>query len=96
MRRRYVITYDISNPKRLRQTFKVMRRNGEHLQLSVFECLLNDVERIRLQDDLRSVIHEKEDQVLFFDLGPTESEEAPAVDALGRPYRPSTMQPLIV
>ena len=41
MRHNYVVTYDISDPKRLRKVYKMMLGYGEHLQLSVFQCELN-------------------------------------------------------
>ncbi len=96
MRRRYVVTYDIGDPKRLRRTFKALRDNGDHLQLSVFECLLTKVERIRLEDRLKGIIDAAEDQVLFVDLGPAEDDRPPGITTLGRPYEPQTMKPVIV
>lgn len=96
MRRRYVVTYDISDPKRLRETFKVIRNFGDHLQLSVFECLLSDMERTRLEDALREVIKATEDQVLLFDLGLAETEKPAEVRYLGRPYRPRIVGAIVV
>lgn len=84
MRTVYLVTYDISDPARLRQVFKLMRRRGEHLQLSVFRCHLSKRERIRLEADLAEVIHHREDQVLFVDLGPEDGRGDDVVKALGR------------
>ncbi len=96
MRRRYIITYDVSHPKRLRRTFKVLRTWGDHLQLSVFECLITEAERVQLEDQLKEVIHHREDQVLFFDLGKAESDSPLPVHHLGRPYHPKEIRPVIV
>ena len=41
MRNSYIVSYDISDPKRLRQVFQTMRGWGDHLQYSVFECDLD-------------------------------------------------------
>ncbi len=41
MRRRYLITYDISDDKRRARVFKSLRNRGDHLQFSVFLCELN-------------------------------------------------------
>jgi CRISPR-associated protein Cas2 len=48
MRLLYVVTYDISDKKRLRKVFRLMRGYGDHLQLSVFRCELSGVERFEL------------------------------------------------
>lgn len=96
MRRRYIVTYDICDPKRLRETYKILRNYGDHLQLSVFECLLNDMERTRLEDALREAIHANEDQVLLFDLGLAETERPAEVRFLGRPYRPRVVGAIVV
>lgn len=96
MRRRYVVTYDVRDPKRLRRTFKVMRNYGDHLQLSVFECLLTRSERILLEEELKKVIHEREDQVLFLDLGSAEGDELPRVTALGARYQPKTVRAVVL
>lgn len=85
----YIITYDISDPKRLQRVFKTMRNYGDHLQLSVFACQLSDKDLLVLKDRLREIIHREEDQVLFIRLGPAPSQrEEPAIEALGRPYAP--------
>ncbi len=97
MHRRYVVTYDICDPKRLRRVFQVLRGFGDHLQLSVFECQLNTVELIELKDALRSEIQAHEDQVLFIDLGAVHREQLiTAVTCLGRPYGPRSEGPVIV
>ncbi|MER3487192.1 MAG: CRISPR-associated endonuclease Cas2 [Chloroflexota bacterium] len=85
----YIVTYDISDPKRLQRVFKTMRNYGDHLQLSVFECQLSGADLAILREKLRELIHPDEDQVLFIRLGPVESHrDEPAIEALGRPYAP--------
>jgi CRISPR-associated endonuclease Cas2 len=37
MRRNFIVTYDICDPKRLRKVFKLCKGYGIHLQYSVFE-----------------------------------------------------------
>lgn len=87
MRRDFIVTYDISDPKRLRSTFKLMKGFGEHLQFSVFRCALSKMERQRLIEKLNDVIHHREDQVLIIELGPI-PERRPRIRPLGRTYRP--------
>jgi CRISPR-associated protein Cas2 len=86
MRTSYLVSYDISNDKRLRQVFKLMRGYGDHLQYSVFECQLTQTDLIRLRAELYAVIHRDEDQVLFVNLGPSEGRGDRVITALGRPY----------
>ena len=57
MRHRYVVTYDVSNPKRLRRVFKIMRGFGDAIQLSVFRCDLSRTEKIMLIEKLKDSIH---------------------------------------
>ena len=86
MRTSYLVAYDISNDKRLRQVFKIMRGFGDHLQYSVFECQLTPSDLLRLRADLILTINRAEDQVLFVNLGPSEGRGDRVITALGRPY----------
>ncbi len=86
MRQTYLVTYDISDPRRLRQVFQTMRGYGDHLQLSVFRCDLSLRERIELRAKLREVMHMEEDQVLFVDLGPSDGRAMTSIESLGRAY----------
>jgi CRISPR-associated protein Cas2 len=86
MRNSYLVCYDISDDKRLRRVFKIMRGWGDHLQFSVFECQLTRMDLARLKAELAEVIHHTEDQVLFVDLGPAEGRGDRVITALGKPY----------
>ena len=87
MRQTYVVTYDISEPKRLRKVFKVMKGYGDHIQLSVFRCELTHRTLVELRSRLGAIIHCNEDQVLFVDVGPEEGRGDTSISALGRPYK---------
>lgn len=84
MRRCYLVTYDIRDPKRWRQVFKTMKGFGEHWQYSVFFCVLKDVDRVRMQRDLEEAMNLKEDDALILDLGPDESTAREAATFLGQ------------
>lgn len=86
MRQTYIVSYDICDPRRLRQVFKVLRGWGDHLQLSVFQCELDPRELVELRTALRAIIHNEEDQVLFVDVGPVEGRGSKSIEAVGRPY----------
>lgn len=86
MRKSFLVCYDICDDKRLRKVFTVMRGYGDHLQYSVFECQLTAADLVRLRTELSVIIHHREDQVLFVDLGPAEGRGDRVITALGRPY----------
>ena len=86
MRNSYIVSYDISDPKRLRRVFKTLRNWGDHLQYSVFECQLNRTDLVRLRAQLTEIIHHDDDQVLFVDLGPSEGRGDRVISAVGKPY----------
>jgi CRISPR-associated protein Cas2 len=84
VRKLLIVTYDISNPKRLRKVFKAMKGFGQHLQLSVFRCDLTDMERFEMIAALQDLIHHDEDQILLIELGPSDGRTH-RVDSIGRP-----------
>jgi CRISPR-associated protein Cas2 len=84
VRRLYIVAYDISDPKRLRRVFRVLKGYGEHLQLSVFRCDLTRAQRLQIAAKLRETIEPSEDQVMFVDLGPT-AGRSHSIDFVGRP-----------
>ncbi len=85
----YLVTYDIADPKRLRQVFKAMKNFGDHLQLSVFLCELNARERVQMEAALSRIIHNRQDQVLIVNLGPARSETLDKIQSLGQAYVPA-------
>ena len=86
MRHSFIVTYDVSDPKRLRKTHKLLLGYGDHIQLSVFRCELNHRELVELRSKLSEIINASEDQVLLANLGPVASRARDAVSSLGRPY----------
>jgi CRISPR-associated protein Cas2 len=96
MRQTFIVSYDISDPKRLRRVFKLMRGYGDHLQLSVFQCELTRSEEIELASRLAEIIHHGEDQVLFVDVGPSEGRGRSSIRSLGRPYTHPESSALVI
>jgi len=88
VRKRYLIAYDISDDKRRTSIFKTLMGNGDHVQFSVFICLLNAVELERLKGRLRDGVNVRQDQVVILDLGPADSELASRLECIGRSYSP--------
>ena len=84
MRQRYIVTYDVSDPKRLRRVFKILKGYGEHLQLSVFRCDLTRMALVQMKGALGEAINAAEDQVLIVDVGPAEGRGDVVLESLGR------------
>jgi len=94
-RRRYIVTYDISDPKRLRGVAKTLEGYGARLQFSVFECLLDRMRLAAAKAALRDIIDTSEDQILFIYLGPEATDVGLSMESLGRPYRQRTMVTIV-
>ena len=84
--RLYVVAYDIADPKRWRQVFKVMEAHGTWLQLSVFQCRLTARRRAQLGAKLDRIIQTGDDHVVIIDVGPADAVD-PRVESLGKTYR---------
>ena len=86
----YLVTYDISSPRRLRRVYETLYGYGEHTQLSVFRCDLTPVRRVSLRMALNAIIHHDQDQVLIIRLGPSGAKTLERFEVLGRPreFRP--------
>lgn len=83
MRRCYLVCYDVRDPKRLRRVHKLMKAYGEPWQYSIFYCTLKDIDRVRLENQLRETVNLKEDQVLVVDLGSNEDTARQSATVLG-------------
>jgi CRISPR-associated protein Cas2 len=91
----YLVTYDISNDRRWRRVFKLMKAYGQWVQLSVFQCRMSDRRRAELIQMLDGIIHHGEDHALVMDLGPAD-QVVPRVTSLGKDFTPLTREPIIV
>lgn len=91
----FIVTYDISDPKRWRRVFGVMNGYGEWLQLSVFQCRLSRQRHADLVALIDGIIHHAADHVLFLDLGPAD-QVVPRVVSLGKTFEAVQRQPIIV
>lgn len=84
MRIRYIVSYDICDPKRLRRVFRTMKGFGDPLQLSVFRCDLSASERVLLIEAITKVINHREDQVMIIDIGPVDGRGQDRIETIGR------------
>ena len=95
MDRFYVVCYDIRDPKRWRKVFKKMKGYGEWVQLSVFQCRLDKIRVLEMEDEIRSIVHQKDDHVIIMDLGPADAIRL-KVRTLGKAFEPIERQAVIV
>jgi CRISPR-associated protein Cas2 len=72
-RRRFLIAYDIREPKRLRRVCRTMEEYGERLQYSVFICDLSRTELVHARRQVETEMNLNEDSVVIVDLGDTDS-----------------------
>jgi CRISPR-associated protein Cas2 len=91
----YIVSYDIRNPRRWRRLFRAMNGFGDWLQLSVFQCRLDKVRRLRLEAAIQEIVNSREDHVLIMDLGPAESVK-PRVSSIGKAFDPVQRESVIV
>lgn len=82
-RRRYVVAYDIREPKRLRKVHATMKGFGYALQYSVFVCDLDAMEKIRMREAVERVMHLREDSLAVIDLGDAETRGVECFEFLG-------------
>ncbi len=86
MRSCYIVSYDICESKRLTKVFKTMRGFGDHVQYSVFFCMLSDKEKAMMIAAIDGIINHKEDQVLIVDLGPEGGRGETCIESVGKAY----------
>lgn len=70
----WLVAYDITDDARLRRVYQTLRGYGDHLQYSLFRCVISDRQLATLKDRLGEIILHTEDQVLFVPLGSPDAE----------------------
>lgn len=61
----YLVTYDVRDPKRLRQTAKRLEGYGSRIQYSVFRCRLQPRELERMQWELAKILDSEDDLLII-------------------------------
>jgi CRISPR-associated protein Cas2 len=92
---RYLVSYDICDPKRLRRVARALEGFGVRLQYSVFECPLDDMRLAMLKAAVHPLLKHDEDQILFVSLGPSANDASLVIDSLGLPYQVRTRVTII-
>jgi len=96
VRNRYLVCYDVCDPKRLAKTFKKMRGFGDPLQLSVFQCDLSRQELVLVKSALLDVVNVREDKVIIVDTGPVSGRAKRCFEFLGRRETPQERKAVVV
>ena len=69
-----LVTYDVSTEsaagrRRLRRVAKVCQNNGQRVQKSVFECVVDPAQWVKMRHALMAEADGKEDSLRFYFLG---------------------------
>lgn len=83
-RRRFLVAYDIREPKRLRTVHTAMKAFGNPLQYSVFVCDLDPSEKVRMRSRIGDIIDHRHDSVAIVNLGDVESRGVECFEFMGR------------
>jgi CRISPR-associated protein Cas2 len=94
--RLYIVAYDISDQKRWRRVFKLMKGFGEWIQLSVFQCRLSPKQHAELIALLDGIIHHTEDHILLVDVGHAENVSLRVVSLGKTCFAPIEHEPVII
>ncbi len=95
-RHRFIVCYDVREPKRLRKTHEVMLGFGDPLQYSVFVCDLSNAERLLMEDAVKQVVKLPEDFVHIIDLGPAHGRSLKRIRSLGGISPPTPARHMIL
>lgn len=85
MRRYYLVCYDVSDDKRLRQVHRKMLGYGDPLQYSIFRCLLSGREKAVMVADIAELIHPRQDRLMIVDLGAVGDDLTNRLEFVGAP-----------
>ncbi len=66
----YMVCFDVCDPKRLRTVAREMKNFGRRVQLSVFECRLDENDLDKLLGRIETLINKDEDSVRCYPLCP--------------------------
>ena len=91
-RRSYLCTYDVASDKagdkRRSRLFDLLCDHGEHVQFSVFLCVLTRAEVFQLQANASEILSRDDDQLLVIDLGPVGVDWTDGLTCIGKVWKP--------
>lgn len=98
-RRSYLCTYDVAGDKagdkRRSKLFDLLMDHGEHVQFSVFLCVLTRAEITRLNATAEEILHRDKDQLLVIDLGADGIDWTTGLICVGKIWTPQVRSRII-
>ncbi len=83
----YIVSYDITDEKRLSKVRNTLKGYGYRLQYSVYRCDIEEKDMIILTSELEDIINNNEDGIMVIDLGPTGNTSKNKITYIGQqPY----------
>ncbi len=64
----FLISYDITDTKRRNKVCNTLKNYGTRVQYSVYECLLDNKQTIRLKSRLLNIIDQKQDKLRIYQM----------------------------
>lgn len=81
----YIVSYDISDSKRLRQVHRALEGFSTSIHYSVFRCDLSPKGLVELKSKLSELINHREGRVMIIDLGLARGSIGKRITFMGRP-----------
>lgn len=64
-----VVAYDVSSNRRRTKVAKVLKKYGDRVNLSVFECEIKEAETLKaIKEEVKAIIKPKKDHVRYYTL----------------------------
>lgn len=61
-----VVAYDVADERRRSHIVRILEKVGVRVNFSVFECLLTDIQFVKLQEDIGRKINSREDRIAYY------------------------------
>jgi CRISPR-associated protein Cas2 len=68
MKAKYLVCYDIRDPRRLSRVYKLLKESALHIQYSVFHSTLTWPGLLEMKEKLGRIINENEDDIRIYPL----------------------------
>ncbi|MCK4257659.1 MAG: CRISPR-associated endonuclease Cas2 [Halanaerobiales bacterium] len=66
--KRYVICYDITDDKRRRRIYELLKDHGQRMQYSIFECMIDEKTFVMLKFKLRRLMDCAADSIIIYSI----------------------------
>jgi CRISPR-associated protein Cas2 len=63
-----IVAYDIADNKLRTRLFKLLKRFGQPVQFSVFECILTDVQFDRMRAEVARLLADEPNNIRYYDI----------------------------